>query len=83
MFRKQVKQLNETSNTMPPLHSGDDALFEALNRNKKVKKKKLIRTVVTIIVIIASILVVGVSILLPRAIPSAAIFLQVYLDVSK
>lgn len=63
MFKKQVKQLNETSNTMPPLHSGDDALFEALNRNKKAKKKKLIRTVVTIIVIISSILVVGVSIL--------------------
>lgn len=63
MFKKQVKQLNETSNTMPPLHSGDDALFETLNRNKKAKKKKLIRTVVTIIVIIAIILVVGVIVL--------------------
>ena len=63
MFKKQVKQLNETSNTMPPLRSGDDALFETLNRNKKAKKKKLIRTVVTIIIIIAIILVVGVSVL--------------------
>ena len=63
MFKKQVKQLNETSNTMPQLHSRDDALFEALNRNKKEKKKKLIRTVVTIIIIIAIILVVGVSVL--------------------
>ena len=63
MFKKQVKQPNETTNTMPPLRSGDDALFETLNRNKKAKKKKRIRTVVTIIVIIASILVVGVSVL--------------------
>ena len=58
MFKKQAKQLNETSNTMPPLRSGDDALFETLNRNKRAKKKKLIRTVVMIIVILAIILVV-------------------------
>ena len=63
MFKKQVKQLNETSSTMPPLRSRDDALFETLQRNKKAKKKKLIRTVVTIIIIIAIILVVGVSVL--------------------
>ena len=63
MFKKQAKQLNETSNTMPPLRSGDDALFETLNRNKEAKKKKLIHTVVMIIVIIAIILVLGVSVL--------------------
>ena len=63
MFKKQVKQRNETSNTMPPLRSVDDALFETLNRNKKTKKKKRIRTVVTILVIIAIILVAGVSVL--------------------
>ena len=63
MFKKQVKQRSETSSTMPPLQSKDDALFETLNRNKKEKKKKLISTVVTIIIIIAIILVVGVSVL--------------------
>ena len=57
MFKKQVKQRNETSNTVPPLQSGDDALFETLNRNKKAKKRKRIRTVVAIFVILAVILV--------------------------
>ena len=64
MFKKKQANVSEKmSNGMTPLRSGDDALFEALNRNKKAKKKKLIRTVVMIIVIIAIILVVGVSVL--------------------
>ena len=63
MFKKQAKQRNETSNTMPPLQSRDDALFETLNRNKKAKKRKLIRTVVTIVVVLAVILVAAVVIL--------------------
>ena len=63
MFKKQVKQLNETSNTMPPLHSGDDVLFETLNRNKKARKRKLIRTVVTIVMVLAVILVAAVVVL--------------------
>ena len=62
MFKKQVKQLNETSNTMPPLHSGDDVLFETLNRNKKAKKRKRIRTAVTILIALAIVLVVDVSV---------------------
>ena len=64
MFKKKQANVSEkVSNGMTPLQSKDDALFEALNRNKKEKKKKLIRTVVTIIIIIAIILVVGVSVL--------------------
>ena len=63
MFKKQAKQLNETSNTMPPLQSKDDALFETLNRNKKARKRKLIRTVVTIVMVLAVILVAAVVVL--------------------
>lgn len=63
MFKKQAKQLNETSNTMPPLQSRDDVLFETLNRNKKARKRKLIRTVVTIVVVLAVILVAAVVVL--------------------
>ena len=63
MFKKQVKQSGKTSNSMPSLQSRDDALFETLQRNKKVKKRKLIRMVVTILVILAVILIAGVSVL--------------------
>lgn len=63
MFKKQMKQPDQTSNTMPPLQSRDDALFETLQRNKKAKKRKLIRTVVAILVILAVLLVAGVGIL--------------------
>ena len=63
MFKKQVKQRGETSSTMPPLQSKDDALFETLNRNKKARKRKLIRTVVTIVMVLAVILVAAVIVL--------------------
>ena len=41
----------------------DDALFETLGKQKKAKKRKIIRTVICIIVILAVVLIVGVSIL--------------------
>ncbi|MBP3684036.1 MAG: HlyD family efflux transporter periplasmic adaptor subunit [Oscillospiraceae bacterium] len=63
MFKKKVKQRSETSSTMPPLQSKDDALFETLNRNKKARKRKLIRTVVTIVMVLAVILVAAVVVL--------------------
>jgi len=63
MFKKQVKQRSETSSTMPPLQSKDDALFETLNRNKQARKRKLFRTVVTIVMVLAVILVAAVVVL--------------------
>ena len=41
----------------------DDALFEALGKNKKRKKRKIIITVVSIVLVLAIIAVVGVSFL--------------------
>ena len=63
MFKKQVKQSRKKSNSMPSLQSRDDALFETLQRNKKAKKRKLVRMVVTILVILAVMLIAGVSVL--------------------
>ena len=50
---------------MPDLQR-DDALFEALGKNKKRKKRRILLTVVSILLVIAIILVVGVSILQRR-----------------
>lgn len=44
----------------------DDALFEALGKTKKKKRRKIIRTIVSILVIVALALVVGISILQRR-----------------
>lgn len=41
----------------------DDALFEALGKSKKAKKRKIIRTIAIIVVILAAALIAGVSIL--------------------
>ena len=54
---KQDKQTD-----MPGLQR-DDALFEALGKNKKRKKRRIIITVVSIVAVLAIILVAGVSIL--------------------
>lgn len=51
--------------SMPGLQR-DDALFEALGKNKKRKRRKIIITVVSIVVVLAIILVAGVSILQRR-----------------
>ena len=64
MFRKQQAQQKATApNGMEVLHSKEDALFETLSRNKKAKKRKLIRRGVIALVIIAVILAVGVIVL--------------------
>lgn len=65
MFRKkQEKQLPEiAANGMTERNARDEALFEALNRNRKAKKRKLIRTVVIIVLILAVVLIAGTSIL--------------------
>ena len=47
---------------MPDLQR-DDALFETLGKQKKAKKRKIIRTVISIVVILAVVLIAGVSIL--------------------
>ena len=44
----------------------DEALFEALGKSQKKKRRKIIRTVVCIVLILALVLVVGVSILQRR-----------------
>ena len=44
----------------------DEALFEALGKNKKKKKKKIIRTIISIVLILAIVLISGVNILQRR-----------------
>ena len=44
----------------------DDALFEALGKNKKRRKRRIIVTVVSIVLVLAIIAVVGVSFLQRR-----------------
>ena len=48
---------------MPSLTEKDDALFEALGKNKKKKKRKILRTVISIVLSLAIVLVAGVSVL--------------------
>ena len=50
-------------NTPAPAGQGDDALFEALGKNKKRKKRRIILTVVSILLVLAVSAVVGVSFL--------------------
>ena len=57
---KQDKQ------TDTPSVQRDDALFEALGKNKKRKRRKIIITVVSIVLVLAIIAVAGVSILQRR-----------------
>ena len=56
----------QTQNQMPSLNEKDDALFEALGKNKKKKRRKIIRTVVIIVLILAVVLVAGTLILQKR-----------------
>ena len=52
----------DNQKNMPEL-SRDDALFEALGKNKKRKKRRIIITVVSIVLVLAIIAAVGVSFL--------------------
>lgn len=60
MFKKEKPDRNIP--TAVPAN-GDDALFEALGKSKKAKKRKIIRTIAIIVVILAAALIAGVSIL--------------------
>lgn len=55
----------EKQTAMPDLQK-DDALFETLGKQKKARKRKIIRTVTIIVVILAVVLIAGVSILQRR-----------------
>lgn len=56
--KKQTQQPENHGKT--GLHAEDEALFQALNRQKKVKKRRLLRMLVTSAVIAAIVLTVGV-----------------------
>lgn len=60
MFGKSKKETG-TPTAVPP--NGDDALFEALGKSRKVKKRKIIRTILIIVVVLVAALIAGVSIL--------------------
>lgn len=60
MFGKAKKETG-TPTAVPP--NGDDALFEALGKSRKAKKRKILRTVLIIAVVLVAALTAGVSIL--------------------
>lgn len=60
MFGKSKKETG-TPTAVPP--NGDDALFEALGKSRKAKKRKIIRTVLIIVAVLVAALIAGVSIL--------------------
>ncbi len=60
MFGKSKKETG-TPAAVPP--NGDDALFEALGKSRKAKKRKILRTILIIVVVLVAGLIVGVSIL--------------------
>ena len=61
MFGKSKKKETGAPTAVPP--NGDDALFEALGKSRKARKRKIIRTVLIIVAVLAVGLIVGVSIL--------------------
>ena len=67
MFKKmQWKRADEKTPLSAGQSSADEALFEALGRSRKAKKRKIIRTVVIVAVVLAVVLIGGVSILQRR-----------------
>ena len=60
MLGKSKKETG-TPTAVPP--NGDDALFEALGKSRKAKKRKTIRTVLIIVAVLVAALIAGVSIL--------------------
>ena len=62
---KQEKP-NTPAGGMEPMQSREDALFEALGKSKKRKKRKILITVAAIIGVLALVLVVGTSVLQRR-----------------
>ena len=60
MFNNAKK---ETGAPMAVPPNGDEALFEALGKSRKARKRKIIRTILIIVVVLAVGLIAGVSIL--------------------
>lgn len=56
-----VKKETGTPTAVPP--NGDDALFEALGKSRKARKRKIIHTILIIVVVLVVGLIAGVSIL--------------------
>lgn len=64
MFKKVPKNTEkQASNGMAEMNVRDEALFEALGKSKKAKKRKLILTIVIVAAILIAALAAGVSIL--------------------
>lgn len=65
---KQLQQRRKNEKTTPAAgqSSADEALFEALGKSRKARKRKIIRTVAIIAVVLAVVLIVGVSFLQRR-----------------
>ncbi|MGM9589365.1 MAG: hypothetical protein ACI3V0_04230 [Faecousia sp.] len=62
-MNKQDNESPKAVNGMEELKRRDDALFEALGKSKKKKRRKLIGTIAIILLVLAIVLVAGVSIL--------------------
>ena len=65
MFKKKREEMPSAGadNAMADRRARDEALFESLNRSRKAKKRKVIRTAVTLILLLAVGLLVGVTVL--------------------
>lgn len=61
-----MSKKNQQNNQKPPLNEKDDALFEELGKNKKQKKRKIIRIVLTIVLVLALVLGIGTAVLRQR-----------------
>jgi len=67
MFKKQSNQQIPTSSSRSTAQQAtDDALFEALGKAKKAKRRRIIRAVIITFAVLAIALVVGISILQRR-----------------
>ena len=65
MARKDKSLIARDAQSTPDMQK-DDALFEALDKNKKKKKRRIIITVVSVVTAVAVVAVVGVSFLQRR-----------------
>ena len=61
-----MSKKQQPTNEMPSVNQKDDALFEALGKSKKKKRRKIVRTVISIVLIAALVLVIGVTVLQRR-----------------
>lgn len=54
---------NENTGGMEPMQNRDDALFEALGRSKKRKRRKILITVLSVVLVLAIVVAVGTAVL--------------------